>query len=294
MSSPLPRPMNRCRPPSAYSTEPERGNPRTHQQAEGPPATDLSRHPTHLYRPAAARQKPANLASEGRHHKLCQHVKAKTPLTRENVVPEVGLELPSCPCEHWEVPESCGIRPDPAHLLRGLKPKVWTMSTPQPGKDSCREASGSYPSYYVPVRRGARAWSRSARALKLYVPTTKVDGMEPIYNAHGAVIGWLDDDAIRSLDGAVVAWTKNGTLFDLRGSELGKFSNGFLRFEGAPFAFVRGAHSGPVLPVPSITPVRPVRHVSPVRPIFSIPSVPHVPSHSWSHRAAGDVVPGLR
>ncbi|MGG6382282.1 4-fold beta flower protein [Paenarthrobacter sp. NEAU-H11] len=118
--------------------------------------------------------------------------------------------------------------------------------------------------------------------------------MEPIYNAHGAVIGWLDDDAIRGLDGAVVAWTKNGTLFDLSGSELGKFTNGFLRFEGAPFAFVRGAHSGPVLPFPSITPVRPVRHVRPVRPIFSIPSVPHVPSYSWSHRAAGDVVPGLR
>lgn len=40
------------------------------------------------------------------HVKVCQHSKAKKPLTCENIVPEVGLELYSSPCKRWETREN--------------------------------------------------------------------------------------------------------------------------------------------------------------------------------------------
>ena len=81
MLSPLPRCMNRCRPPWAHPTKPEGGNARTHsQQAEDPLARDLDPPPhTPEQATAAARPQPAMQASEGRNHKLYQHVKAKSP-----------------------------------------------------------------------------------------------------------------------------------------------------------------------------------------------------------------------
>jgi hypothetical protein len=75
--------------------------------------------------------KPATNPSELSDHNLCQHVKAKSPLTREYVVPEVGLELHSLPRKHWAPPETCGIRPVPTHIRPDPKPKVWTLSTRQ-------------------------------------------------------------------------------------------------------------------------------------------------------------------
>lgn len=52
MSSPLPRPMNRCRPTRAYPTDSKRGKAGTQrQQAEGPSARVQDPPPTHLNRP---------------------------------------------------------------------------------------------------------------------------------------------------------------------------------------------------------------------------------------------------
>jgi len=45
-------------------------------------------------------------------------------------VPEVGLEPDSSPCKHWELPETCRIRPDPTDVRPSPKPNVWTLSTP--------------------------------------------------------------------------------------------------------------------------------------------------------------------
>ena len=45
-------------------------------------------------------------------------------------MPEVGLELHSSPCKHWELPETCGIRPDPTDVRPSPTPNVWTLSTP--------------------------------------------------------------------------------------------------------------------------------------------------------------------
>jgi hypothetical protein len=44
-------------------------------------------------------------------------------------MPEVGLELHSNPCKHWEVPETCGIRAAPTNIRPSTKPRVWTLST---------------------------------------------------------------------------------------------------------------------------------------------------------------------
>jgi hypothetical protein len=60
----------------------------------------------------------------------CRRVKAKTPLTRGNAVPEVGLELHSSPCKHWELTETCGIRASPAGIRPDPTPTVLTLSTP--------------------------------------------------------------------------------------------------------------------------------------------------------------------
>jgi hypothetical protein len=102
------------------------------QQAEGPLARVLNPSPhTPEQATAAARPQPAHQPSERRDHKLCQHAKAKLPLTRENVVPEVGLELHSSPCKHWAPAETCGIRPSPAYVQPSPTAKVCILCTPQ-------------------------------------------------------------------------------------------------------------------------------------------------------------------
>src|SRR5687768_8809042 len=58
------------------------------QQAEGPPARALSLPPTHLnrHRGGQAKDREPN-PSERRDHKLCTHVKAESPLTRDTSCP---------------------------------------------------------------------------------------------------------------------------------------------------------------------------------------------------------------
>lgn len=117
--------------------------------------------------------------------------------------------------------------------------------------------------------------------------------MEPIFNAHGHAVGWLKEAAVRNLNGTTVAWVNGDTLYDLSGSELGKFSSGFFRVEGAPFAFVKGASGGPILPITAIPPIPPIPDIPPIKPIFGIPSIPSIPSLSWSSRSHSAAVPGL-
>ncbi len=44
-------------------------------------------------------------------------------------MPEVGLEGDSGPWEHWEVAETCGIRPSPMTVRANPGRKVWTLFT---------------------------------------------------------------------------------------------------------------------------------------------------------------------
>ena len=98
-----------------------RTNTPTSQQADGPPAKDPDP-ATHITSQATA----APGTSHGQHQRdpgrINVHtLKQKPPLTRGNAVREVGLELHSCPCKHWELPETCGIPPDPTHIRPGPK-----------------------------------------------------------------------------------------------------------------------------------------------------------------------------
>ncbi len=46
-------------------------------------------------------------------------------------MPEVGLELSSSPCKHWEPAETYGIRSSPRTVSPDPRAKMWTMSTPR-------------------------------------------------------------------------------------------------------------------------------------------------------------------
>jgi hypothetical protein len=100
------------------------------QQPEGPPARDLNPPPhTPEQAPRGARPQPATQPVRRRDRKLCQHVKARSPLTREYVVPEVGLELHSNPGKERELRKTCGILSSPTGVRPTSTVKVWTLST---------------------------------------------------------------------------------------------------------------------------------------------------------------------
>jgi uncharacterized OB-fold protein len=67
-------------------------------------------------------------ASEGRQHKLCTHVKAKT-LTRGYAV-RGGTRTAFQPWKHEDAAETCGNRPGSSAVRRGPRRTVWTLSTP--------------------------------------------------------------------------------------------------------------------------------------------------------------------
>ena len=124
MSSPEPHGMNRYQTNHAHQAKPERRpGDSTSQQAEGQPARapDPATH-TSEQATAAARHPPRQ-ASEGPNKGQCAHVKQKPPLTRGNAVPEVGLELHSGPCNHWEVRKTKAIRASPTNVRPSPKRK---------------------------------------------------------------------------------------------------------------------------------------------------------------------------
>ena len=88
----------------------------------------LTHHPHNFtgYRGARHRPRPeSEEPAEGQ----CQHIKSKTPSDEGECVPEVGLELHSSPCKHWEVPETYRIRPSPADVRPSSKRNLLTVST---------------------------------------------------------------------------------------------------------------------------------------------------------------------
>jgi hypothetical protein len=129
MSSTHPRDMNRLRTNHGrYESRKETQIPQnaagggSTSQCFGPPLTQFHRR---------ARRQPYSAAGlrGTRGESMSTHQKPKLPLTWENV-PEVGLELHSSPCNHWEPLETCGIRPDPTPIRPSPTLKVWTLSTP--------------------------------------------------------------------------------------------------------------------------------------------------------------------
>ena len=91
-------------------------------------AAPLSKSREGAARPAAANK---NGAPAGAHKGDLYTVSGPQAPEQGKHVPEVGLELHSLPRKHWELPETCGIRPDPTHIRPDAKPKMCTMYTPQ-------------------------------------------------------------------------------------------------------------------------------------------------------------------
>lgn len=105
----------------------------------------------------------------------------------------------------------------------------------------------------------------------------------PIHNRHGTLVGWLDDEVIRTLPGRHVAFVSNSGVFSYRGRYLGRFHDGFFRDRrGGTVAFIPGACGGPVTPIPPIAPIPPVFPVPPVPPVPPVAPVAPVDSLSWS------------
>lgn len=107
--------------------------------------------------------------------------------------------------------------------------------------------------------------------------------MEPVFDPNGEVVAWLNRDVIHGLNGVALVFINNHNVVSYSGLHLGFLDRGLLRdHAGDVVAFVRGAHGGPILPVPHVPPVPPVPHVPPVPPVAPVPPVRSVASLDWS------------
>lgn len=106
--------------------------------------------------------------------------------------------------------------------------------------------------------------------------------MEPIFNNNGQVVAWLREKDIYHLDGSHAAVVNGENVYGHRGQHLGVFKQGLFRDQsGGAVAFIRGAHGGPILPIPAIPPIPPIPAIAPIPSIPSIPPIPAIPSLGW-------------
>jgi len=112
--------------------------------------------------------------------------------------------------------------------------------------------------------------------------------MEPIFDRNGRTVGWIHEDVVYSLDGANLAFVFRGALFGFDGRHLGSFHHKFfLDEDGKAVAFVRGATSPIVPPLPSAIPVPPKAVTAPTPAKMTtgpVPSMPPVHSLTWSNK----------
>lgn len=107
-------------------------------------------------------------------------------------------------------------------------------------------------------------------------------GMNPIYDSHGGVVGWLKDINIYNLNGSHAAVIKGEHVYGHTGQHLGLLKNGLFRDQaGGAVAFIKGAQGGPIKPVPSIPPIPPIPSIPPIPAIPAIPPISAIPSLSW-------------
>ena len=99
------------------------------------------------------------------HNTKCAHSEANKPLNGENTVPEVGLELHSRPCQHWELPKTWGIRSSP----RTVRPSQRRRGVDIVNTPSCAILSNSFhctgmDSDACPAVDNLRTWHRPNRS----------------------------------------------------------------------------------------------------------------------------------
>jgi|SRR5450759_3422662 len=107
--------------------------------------------------------------------------------------------------------------------------------------------------------------------------------MDPIFDRNGDVVAWLSIDVIHDLNGVPVVFLNNRNVVSYGGAHLGFLDRGLFRdHDGDVVACLKGAHGGPLLPVPHVPPIPPVSHVPPVPPVAPVPPIPSVASLDWS------------
>ena len=130
MSSILPRCMDRCRPPRAHPTKPERGiaSPQPSRQRAHQPARTLTPAPTQPNR-RPRRQAQTAASVRGTAEGECPHIKAKTPRARDYACPRWDSNRTPALTKSWAPAETCTIRPDPTTVRPDQRPRVWTLPT---------------------------------------------------------------------------------------------------------------------------------------------------------------------
>ncbi|WP_372490581.1 4-fold beta flower protein [Microbacterium sufflavum] len=105
--------------------------------------------------------------------------------------------------------------------------------------------------------------------------------METLWDRNGRVVGWIDDDRLRSLDGRVIGWLVSDELvYSLRGQHVGWFEEGqFWDLKGHVVTFAQNATSGPSKPELSDVPAVPA--------LSAVPGTPGMGAFTGSQRSVG-------
>lgn len=107
--------------------------------------------------------------------------------------------------------------------------------------------------------------------------------MEPIYDRHGHLAGWLEFDIVYSDLGCPRAFIHGGALFSFAPAYLGWFDNGYFRDDtGAAVAWIRRCHGGPIAPAPTYTGERPYLQYATLPPLAPLAPLRPLAAHAWS------------
>lgn len=111
--------------------------------------------------------------------------------------------------------------------------------------------------------------------------------MDPIFNKHNELVGWLEDPHIYSTQGRPTAFMRNINIFNFDSQFLGTLKNGFVRDKRGYFVgYMIGANGGrsihSIPPISPISPRRPPSRLTPPKPPTSNP--PFTFSQDWSDK----------
>jgi hypothetical protein len=115
--------------------------------------------------------------------------------------------------------------------------------------------------------------------------------MEPIFDADGSVVAWLNREVVHGLDGKALVFVENAGVYSYDGKQRGTFSSGYFReASGNAVAFVGNAQGSPALPFPKLTPLPPLPALLPLQPIHDVPAIPPIPTLAWSTMSWEDFI----
>jgi len=107
--------------------------------------------------------------------------------------------------------------------------------------------------------------------------------VKAIIDSKGRPVGWFDTDHVYRLNGVHLAFVRGEDVYDHGGAYIASFKDGFFwDLAGDAVAFVKGAHGGPSLVIPSAPPSLPALGIPPKPPSFPKPRSRAKLSRAWS------------